>query len=301
MLIVQETEASADELSRSCSGIHEYSVLISVCAKEDAEDLRSSLNGIIRQTKAPEEILIVKDGPLTREIESVLGVYNASHPGLFTFIAYPENRGLWYALSVGVPACRNELIMRMDADDLSLSQRAEKELAVLEKRPEVGCVGSLVTEFVGDAQHPTSLVQLPETHEEILRFGKKRCPFRHPTLLFRKSAVMAAGNYQQMPMFEDYDLFMRMAASGCVFYNLQESLVWVRTGEDFFARRGSMDYLKKMLYFKSQCHRRGDLSLSEFIVSAVPHALVCVLPNRLRTLIYENLLRSPASDDGPRP
>lgn len=271
-----------------------YTVLISVYAKESSGNLRSCIDGILAQTVPPDEILIVKDGKLTLELEELLYEYEVAYPELFTFVAYEENRGLWYALSVGVPMCRNELIMRMDTDDISLSERAERQLDLLEKRPEVGCVGSMVTEFVGDMYHPTSLVELPEEHADIVKFGKRRCPYRHPTLLFKKSAVMAAGNYQEMPMFEDYDLYMRLVSSGCILYNIQESLVWVRVGDDFFARRGSFSYMCEMLRFKGACLRRGDLTLVQFIASALPHVVVCLVPNRLRSWIYMRLLRGPA-------
>ncbi len=271
-----------------------YSVLMSVYAKESSENLRSCLDGIIGQTVPPEEICIVKDGLLTREIEKVLSEYDSANAGLFSFVSYPENRGLWHALRIGLPLCRNELVMRMDTDDLCVPDRAEKELAVLADHPEISCVGSLVTEFVGDMTHPVSIVELPEKQQEILRFGKWRCPFRHPTLVFRKSAVIAAGNYQKMPFFEDYDLFIRMAATGFEFYNIQESLVWIRASDDFFARRGSVAYLRKMLHFRRTCLKRGDLSAFGFVASTLPHAVVCLMPNTLRKWVYEKLLRAPA-------
>lgn len=269
-----------------------YSVLISIYHKESSENLRDCLDGILNQTVPADEILIVKDGLLTPELDSVLDEYDRDNPDLFSFVSYSDNRGLWYALRMGVPECRNELIMRMDTDDLSLPERAELQLAYLSEHPEVDCVGSLVTEFEGEVSNAVSLVTLPEMHSEIVRFGKKRCPFRHPTLVYKKSAVLKAGNYQEMPMFEDYDLYMRLAASGCVFYNIQKSLVWMRVGEDFYARRGSVKYLKQMLHFKKTCLKRGDLSFAEFIVSVAPHFVVCLMPNRLRAWVYERFLRS---------
>lgn len=269
-----------------------YSCLISIYAKEKPEYLVESLDCVIRQTVPPEEILIVKDGRLTDELEITLSEYAERHPNLFTFVEYEENRGLWYALSKGVPACRNELIMRMDVDDWSAPDRAEKELAILARRPEIGCVGSLVTEFEGGIDNPIALVDLPEEHDDIVAYGKRRCPFRHPSLMFRKGAVLAAGNYQEMPLFEDYDLYMRMASSGCVFYNIQESLVYVRTSQDFYTRRGGLAYMRKMLHFKGACLKRGDYTLSECIVATVPHIIVCLMPNGLREWVYNTFLRA---------
>lgn len=269
-----------------------YSVLVSLYEKERPEYLTSCLDSIFNQTVAPDEVVVVKDGPLTGELESVLNSYSNTHPDCFTFIDYPENKGLWYALSVGVPACRNDLIMRMDVDDWMMPERAEKELRVFAENPAYGCVGTLVTEFEGDIAQPIALVDLPEKHEDIIKFGKRRCPFRHPSLMFKKSAVLAAGNYQEMPLFEDYDLYMRLASSGCIFYNIQESLVYVRTSQDFFARRGSFAYMRKMLHFKRTCLARGDYTLPEFFSCTVPHIVVCLMPNSLRAFVYKHMLRS---------
>lgn len=277
-----------------------YSCLISLYKDEKEHYLSESLDCIINQTIPPEEILIVKDGPLTEGLEEILAKYDASHPGLFSYISYSENRGLWYALRRGVPACRNELIMRMDVDDWSTPDRAEKELEVLEQHPEIGCVGSIVTEFEGDVEHCVSLVELPERHCEIVRFGKRRCPFRHPSLMFRKSVVLAAGNYQKMPYFEDYDLYMRLVASGCIFYNIQESLVYMRTSQDFYLRRGGLAYMRHMLRFKGTCLKRGDFTILEYLISTIPHVIVCLMPNCLRSRVYGKFLRANVSDDEMR-
>ena len=279
---------------RDSSISNKYSCLISLYAKEKTEYLTKSLECVIGQTVPPEEIVIVKDGELTDELEETLSSYARQNPGLFTFIAYKENRGLWYALSQGVPACRNELIMRMDVDDWSAPNRAEKELRILADHPEIGCVGTRVIEFEGDIDHPISLVDLPEKHGDIVAFGKTRCPFRHPSLMYRKSVILAAGNYQKMPLFEDYDLYMRLASSGCKFYNIQEPLVYMRASSDFYARRGSYSYMRKMLHFRGTCLKRGDISLSEYVTSAVPHAIVCLMPNSLRELVYRHFLRKKA-------
>lgn len=271
---------------------NKYSCLISLYAKERVEYLDNCLNSIMKQTIPPEEIVIVKDGPLSEPLENCLNKYDALFPGLFTFVSYENNRGLWYALSVGVPACRNNYIMRMDVDDWSAPSRAEKEIEVLNLHPEIGCVGSLVTEFVGSIDNPVALVELPEFDSDVKKFGKRRCPFRHPSLMYRKDAVLRAGNYQEMPLFEDYDLYMRLAKTGCVFYNIQESLVYVRTSQDFYARRGSFSYMRKMLNFKNTCLKRGDLNLIEYLICTTPHIIVCLLPNDMRELIYNRFLRS---------
>lgn len=275
-----------------------YSVLISVYAKESPQYLRESLDSILAQTAGPEQIVVVKDGLLTAELNKVLDSFVAGRRSLFTIVGYPQNRGLWFALDEGVHACRNELVMRMDADDYSIPERAEEQLKAFKNHPDLGCVGSVVTEFVGDVSHPIAFVSLPEEHSDILRFGRKRCPYRHPALMYRKSAVEKAGGYQEMPFFEDYDLFMRLASSGCRFYNIQKTLVYMRTTPEFYARRGGIAYTRNMMRFENTCLKRGFITLGEWLATAIPHAVVCLMPNLMRTFVYTRFLRKPAGTDG---
>lgn len=250
---------------------------------------------MIHQTIAPNEIVLVKDGVLTKELEEVLEDYSQNYSNQIKIVGYSENQGLWYALRFGMNYCSNEFIARMDTDDYCLPTRIEQELYEFQKDPKLDCVGSNVVEFVDNPNNIASLVVLPEDQEEIIAYGKRRCPFRHPTLLYRKSVVENAGGYQEMPMFEDYDLYMRMIKNGAKFKNIQEFLVYMGTDSNFFQRRGSVDYLKKMVFFRRQCLRRKDVNLYEFITSIVPHAIVCLVPNVLRSFFYRNFLRKKPS------
>jgi glycosyltransferase involved in cell wall biosynthesis len=287
---------SDDNLRTGEGAFPPYTALISLYAKEKPEYLHESMASVFAQTVQPEQIVVVKDGPLTSELDMALEEYDAEHPNLFTFISYSENKGLWYALRQGIPACRNEFIMRMDTDDYSLPTRAETQLTVYARHPELGCVGSVVVEFSENISNPVSFVDLPELDAEIRKFGKKRCPFRHPTLMYRKSAVERAGNYQQMPTFEDYDLYMRLASAGCRFYNIQKPLVYVRSNPDFFARRGGMAYMHNMMHFETTCLRRSDISFFEYLATVVPRVAVCLMPNSLRTSVYTRFLRKPVEE-----
>lgn len=268
-----------------------YSVLMSIYAKVKACELIRSINSMLQQTVPPSEIVIVKDGVVSGEVLEVLDGYGKEYGGLFKVIGYEQGRGLWYALDYGIQACSFDLIARMDSDDYSLPERIEKELDAFEVDPSLDCVGTRVVEFEGDIENPVSLVELPSEHDDILRFGRLRCPYRHPTLLYRKEAVIAAGGYQEMPFFEDFDLFLRMAKNGARFRNIEAPLVYMGTDSDFFRRRGEFSYLKKMIHFRSCCLKRGDISVSEFARAAIPHAIVTIVPNAIRAMFYKKLLR----------
>ena len=274
-----------------------YSVLMSVYYKENPEWLKYSIESMLNQTIFPDEFVLVEDGPLTEELDSIIEKFVSEYPKLFKIVKIEKNVGLGPALELGVAKCSNEFIARMDSDDYSKYNRIEKQFEVYEKYPELGMVGTNVDEFEDNIDNVNCKVILPETHEEIYKFSKKRCPFRHPTLLYKKSAVLKAGNYRKFYLCEDYDLYVRMLSTGCKCYNIQEPLVCMRIGSDFYKRRGGWKYMKTILKFKNQQLKNGYFTFGDYLKSTIPHIIVCLLPNKMRDCIYRNLLRKKNNND----
>lgn len=271
---------------------NKYSVLLSVYYKETPENLDKSIYCMVNQTIPPNEFIIVKDGPLTNALETVLQKYDVAYPGLFNFIKNEKNIGLGLSMAKGVLASKNELIARMDSDDWSSLDRCEKQLEMFKKYPEIGMVGSNVTEFINDIDNTVAYHNVPETNEEIIKFMRKRIALIHPTVIFKRSLVLKSGNYKSVLLYEDYDLFARMIFEHKVkCYNIQEPLYAVRVSEDFFNRRGGTKYARTVLKFKWSMYKRGYMSLIDYIISGIGQALVCIMPNGLRELFYKKLLR----------
>lgn len=269
-----------------------YTVLMSVYTKEKAEYLELSIQSMLDQTVPPDEFIVVKDGPLTSELDAVIDFYDQKCPGLFNIISNEKNLGLGPALAKGVVASKNELIARMDSDDVSEKTRCEKQLSAFKKDTELEMVGSFEAEFIGDKDNVVSIHRVPETHSNISKFMRCRCAILHPTVMYKKSAVIRSGNYHSVPLYEDYDLFARMVLEYNVrSYNIQENLYYIRTSEDFFKRRGGLNYAKTVLVFKWNQHKKGYMSLTDFCISGLGQAFVCVLPNTLRKAVYLKLLR----------
>jgi len=268
-----------------------YSVLMSVYYKDKAEWFEYSIKSMLNQTIFPDEFIIVEDGPLTYELNSVVEKYTKKYPKLFNIIKIEKNQGLGPALKLGIENCKNEFIARMDSDDYSMPDRIEKQFKIFERYPKLGLVGTNVDEFIGDINNVICHLILPKTQKEIYKFSKRRCPFRHPALLYKKSEVLKAGNYRKFDLYEDYDLYVRMLRSGCKCYNIQEALVLVRIGEDFYKRRGGIKYIKTILRFKNEQLKIGYFSLSDYLKSTIPHIIVCLMPNNMRDYVYRNLLR----------
>lgn len=268
-----------------------YSVLMSLYYKEKPEWLEYSIDSMMKQTVKCDEFVLVEDGPLTEELDEVVNKYLKAYPNIFKIIKIEKNGGLGPALKLGVENCKNEYIARMDSDDYSIPTRIEQQFKIFEKYPELGLVGSNVEEFEGNIKNINCHVVLPEKHDDIYKFSKKRCPFRHPSLLYKKSAVLKANNYREFYLCEDYDLYVRMLTTGCKCYNVQEFLVYMRIGSDFYKRRGGWRYMKTILKFKNEQLSTGYFSMFDYIKSTIPHIIVCLVPNKLRDWIYRNLLR----------
>lgn len=268
-----------------------YSVLMSVYFKERPEWLELSIKSMLNQTVKADEFVIVKDGPLTEGLDEVINRYKDKYPNLFKIIELNENVGLGPALAIGVENCRNELIARMDSDDYSLENRCEKQLKCFEENTDLDVVGCFESEFIDDIENIISIHKVPETSEEIDTFMRRRCALLHPTVIYKKSSVIACGNYKNVPLYEDYDLFIRMMKNKFKGYNVQESLYYIRVNSDFYKRRGGYSYLKTIVNFKKQQYIDGYFSFNDYVISAGAQAMVCLMPNWLRTIVYKKFLR----------
>lgn len=272
--------------------IPEYSVLMSVYYKENPQYLNLSIESMLNQTISPNEFVLVEDGPLTSELEKVIEKHVSNNPNLFKIIKNKENLGLGLSLKKGINAAKNEWIARMDSDDYSIPTRCEQQLQFIEKNPEYEMVGSFESEFIDTINNVVSIHKVPKKAEQIKQFMHRRCAVLHPTVMYKKSAVIRSGNYRNVPLYEDYDLFSRMVLENNIeTYNIQKSLYYIRTSSDFYKRRGGMKYAKTVLRFKWNQHVKGYMSLTDFIISGLGQACVCVLPNSLRKLFYMKVLR----------
>ncbi|WP_071142548.1 glycosyltransferase [Acidaminococcus timonensis] len=268
-----------------------FSALISIYKNENPTFLRESLDSILNNTIQPDEIVMVKDGPLTPELENVLREYQET-TGLFHFVIHKKNQGLGIALRDGLLECRNEIVARMDTDDICHPERFQKQLEFLRTHPDIAVIGTNVEEFSSDFHHPDQLVIYPTGSRNIIEFAKKRNPMRHPSVMFRKSAVMASGNYRHFLWFEDYDLCIRMLLHGYKMQNLQEALLYCRADKDLFKRRGGMQYLKQDISFQKFMLSAGFINNIQFALNCTTRSIVRIMPNHMREWFYKIFLRS---------
>lgn len=274
-----------------------YSVLMSVYGKENSVWFKTAAESMLNQTAPPDEFVLICDGPLTEELETAVEELDRSYPGMFQILRLKENVGLGEALRQGILLCRNELVARMDSDDIACPDRCRQQLELFQKIPELAFSSGTIAEFFDERDLESSetaalrLRMLPQSHEEIVSYAKKRNPMNHMAVMLKKSAVLQAGNYQSAEGLEDYDLWSRMLQLGFRAGNLKETLVWARIGNGMEQRRGGVKYAGRMARFQTLLLKRGFLSLPQYIVNCCIRIPVSLLPGRIRAAVYGVCLR----------
>lgn len=274
-----------------------YSVLMSVYGKENSVWFKKAAESMLNQTAPPDEFVLICDGPLTEELETAVEELDRSYPGMFQILRLKENVGLGEALRQGILLCRNELVARMDSDDIACPDRCRQQLELFQKIPELAFSSGTIAEFFDERDLESSetaalrLRMLPQSHEEIVSYAKKRNPMNHMAVMLKKSAVLQAGNYQSAEGLEDYDLWSRMLQLGFRAGNLKETLVWARIGNGMEQRRGGVKYAGRMARFQTLLLKRGFLSLPQYIVNCCIRIPVSLLPGRIRAAVYGVCLR----------
>lgn len=273
--------------------MEKFSVSTSVYKNDKPEFIQFALDSIlVYQNIKPDEIVLVQDGPVPYDISRLLIEYKDKFGDIINIIKLPENKGLGNALKLGVENAKYPIIARMDSDDISDPDRFEKQLKYLEEHPDCDIVGGQMTEFI---DHPDNIVgrrNVPLTNEDIYKYMKSRCGLNHVTVMFRKDAVMKAGNYQDWFWNEDYYLWVRMMLDSCKFANLPDVLVNVRSGKDQYARRGGMKYFKSEEGIQRLMLKNKLVSFPRYLFNISARLAVQVLmPNWLRGFVFQKLFR----------
>lgn len=285
-----------------------YSVLMSVYQREKSLFLKQAVMSMLTQDVAPEQFVLVCDGPLNDSLDRVIDDFEKQYPDLFQVVRLPENRGLASALNEGLKACTCPWIARMDSDDIALPDRIRKQFDLQEKSGAgllSGTVGEFSTSWIGEDDEVKketieSLLQsdklsfrrLPEDDAGIRKFARKRNPMNHPAVLMRKDAVEKAGGYDsRYPYFEDYDLWLRMLKEGTVAANTGDPILLMRADEGLYERRGGKEYRKYMQAFRKRMWKEKDCSYREYISSVWVRNMVAVAPSGVRKKFYGKVLR----------
>lgn len=270
-----------------------FSVLMSVYYKEKSDYLDLSLKSIlINQTLLPSEVVIVEDGPLTKQLDELLSKYVEKFPDIIKLFPLKKNGGLGNALNYGLTKCSYDIVMRMDTDDIAVPNRFEIQMNFMKKNKNVSVVGGFIKEFQKSISENMRLKVMPVTKEDVLKYAKFRNPLNHMTVCFRKKDVLEVGNYQSLFFLEDHYLWSRLLVSGKIIENIPKVLVYARIGDGFSERRGNKKYLKGWIFLQNYLYKNKFISKIQQIRNNIGMLVFLLVPTKIREFLYNKFLRN---------
>lgn len=265
-----------------------YSVLMTIYKKDNPIFVKQSIDSMLNQTVKTNDFVLVCDGTLTSELDTIVDEYNKNNEQIFNVVRLDKNIGLGGALRKGVGLCKNELIARMDDDDIALKNRCECELKIFEENQNLSILGSYVKEFDSNNSGFTRIKKVPLTQEGILEFSKRRNPFNHSTVMFKKSAVIDAGNYSEMRTNQDVELWVRMLNKGYIGMNIDEPLVNFRFDEKTYERRKDWKNVQLLINVWKDFKRKGYCSLGDLFFVELVQMAMFFLPKTIIRWSYDH-------------
>ena len=267
-----------------------FSVSMCVYKKDNPYHFRTAAESILNQTVPPSEVVLVVDGPVPPELNTVIKEFEANP--IFNVIRLPVNSGHGNARRTGLENCTNELVALMDADDISVPDRFQKQINIFNSNPNLAIVGGNISEFVNNPNNIVGYRKVPQKDADIKLYMKKRCPMNQVTVMLSKSKIKSAGGYLDWYCNEDYYLWVRLALKGYEFANIDEVLVNARIGEDLYRRRGGWRYFKSEAKLQRYMLKNKIISFWGFSVNVIKRLIVQVLmPNRLRGWVFQRMAR----------
>ncbi len=267
-----------------------YSVLMTVYRGDNPQNVKTSIDSILNQTYPSDDFVIVEDGTLPAELEQLICSYEANNPEIHV-LRLLHNVGLGSALNEGLHVCKNELIARMDSDDISMPERCEKQVKAFRDDPELVIVGCSVREFVGTPDNVVGKRDVPLDNEAIHIYVRRRDPFNHPSVMYRKSKVMQYGPYGDYRKNQDTDLWIKLLSKGCKAKNINEYLLMFRFDEGTYKKRKSWANTKTLINIRWRAFKNKNCSLLDFVVVAGAQIAIFIMPSGLQRFIYQHFLR----------
>jgi glycosyltransferase involved in cell wall biosynthesis len=263
----------------------QFSLLMSVYGGDRADYLEAAFRSVVHdQTRPPDDVVLVQDGPVPRELDEMITGLIHESPVKTSLLALDANVGLGLALDQGMAACAHDIVARMDADDIALPQRFAVQVPLVEGG--IDLVGSALLEFGTGPDDIVGKRVPPVEPDEIVRYARFHQPFNHPTVVYRRSVVQAAGGYRHLALMEDYLLFARMIDEGATVGNVEQPLVLYRVGDGAYGRRGGVVLLKSEWALQRKLRVMGFTTRTQFVRNVVVRGGYRLVPERLRTAAY---------------
>ena len=270
-----------------------FSVLMSIYKGDDAQHLSESLNSIYElQTKKPDQIVLVIDGPVSDELKHVVDDFESRHPSVARVVWCEKNNGLGLALKKGTEFCTCDYILRMDADDLSVSDRFERQIKYAREHPEIDAFGGYIEEFNSMPGDIKQLRKVPIKEQDIRKMLKQRNPMNHVAMCMKKSSLEKVGGYESVLYCEDYFLWVKMLSADLKLSNMPIKLVDVRVGNGFIGKRNAKERIKSWKYIQRYMLKHGMTSWWNSLVAMVAIRLFVYMPSSIKATAYKRFLRN---------
>lgn len=275
---------------------YKFSVSMCVYGGDNSEWFQTAVESILNQSLKPDEVVLVVDGPIPDELNEIVKIYERNP--IFNVIRLEKNQGHGNARRMGLDNCKNELVAIMDADDISKSDRFEKQIEEFKKNQSLDIVGGNITEFIDDEKNIVAERIVPADDAEIKAYMKKRCPMNLVSVMFKKTSVESVGGFIDWYCEEDYYLWLRMALAEMRFANVSDILVNVRVGKDMYKRRGGWKYYKSEAKLQKYMLKHKIINFPTYLSNKTKRFIVQVLmPNNLRGWVFKKFARGKVNEE----
>ncbi|MBR3791997.1 MAG: glycosyltransferase [Clostridia bacterium] len=272
--------------------MEKFSVSICVYGGDNAQYFDLAMQSIFNQTLMPDEVVLVVDGPVGDNINDIITKYQGE---TLKVIRLPQNVGHGDARRIGLENCTYDLVALMDADDICVTDRFQKQIEAFTKNPDISIVGGQISEFIDSIDNIVGQRIVPLEDKDIKEYMKKRCPMNQVTVMFRKKDVQSVGGYIDWYCEEDYYLWIRMALADLKFLNVPDVLVNVRVGNEMYQRRGGLKYFKSEAKLHKFMYDNKIIGFPRYFISVSERLILQVLmPNWLRGIVFKIFAREKA-------
>lgn len=268
----------------------EFSVLMPVCSKEKPEYLKEAIGSIINQTVRPNQLVVVKDGELSKELNKIIEIYQNQYPEVIDILELKKQNSLGMVLNEGIKVCKNSYIARMDSDDVARRDRFEKQLKYLQEHPDIDVLGGYIEEYDQDMKKAGSLRKVPLTQKEIYKRIIRQNPFNHSAVILKKKSVLEIEGYKDCQL-EDYDLWIRMRLKNMKIANLPDVLVNYRTSLDMYKRRTGLEYLKGIIKIEKLLLKNRLINRFQYLKNVLARTILAFVPAKIKMFLYPKVIR----------
>lgn len=273
-----------------------FSLLLPVYAGDKAAYFSKAFASTVAdQSRRPSDVVIVQDGPVGAELAAAVAAACASSPVPVNLVRLPANVGLARALETGLGHCAHDVVARMDADDISLPDRFERQLSVIDAGYDL--VGTGMLEFDADGRVLGKRIP-PTDPDDIVATARFHDPFNHPTVVYRRSVVARAGGYRELPLMEDYWLFARMIQAGAQVANLPDALVMYRVDAGAYSRRGGLTLFRSEIALQRSLLAERFVTRRQFVRNVLVRGGYRFVPVFVRRVAYRRFIVRDYANDG---